>query len=248
MKRLLLLTIALTALVAAGAAVANLRTGDVSPVSATLTATTVAHLQTRTLNCAGQTIEISTGRYTGTSTSATPDLNGPVTLSVHSVYNATKKLGWVEGHLRIRGADDRSNARFAAVNSDGKLDGWLNGRAGHRGGSLLGSIAGSFSKDGGLSGGQLGTGTGANAALLVKRIDCSPVAKTRPSVFLTVRGQVDALSATSISVKPNDGGASQACTIGDEKPSSRIAVGDRVEMTCAQVSGAWVLKKVREKN
>ena len=67
-------------------------------------------------------------------------------------------------------------------------------------------------------------------------------------MFLTVRGQVDALNATSISVKPSDGGASQACTIGDEKPSGNIAVGDRVEMTCTQVSGGWLLKKVREKH
>ena len=248
MKRLILLTIALTALVAAGAAVAKLKSSDVSPVSATLSATTVAHLETRTLTCATQTIEISTGRYTGTATSATPDLNGPVELKVHSVYNTTKKLGWVEGHLKIRGADDRSSARFVAVNSDGKLDGWLNGSAGHRDGSLLGSIAGSFSKTSGLEGGQLGTGTGANTALLVKRVDCDSAAKTRPSVLLTVRGQVDSLSATSISVKPNDGGASQACTIGDEKPGSNIGSGDRVEMTCAQVGGAWVLKKVRERN
>lgn len=247
MKRVFLLAASLVALVAAGAAVAHLKSGDVTSVSANLTATTVAHLQTRTLTCEGQTIEISTGRYTGTATSATPDLNGPIELQVHSVYNTTKKLGWVEGHLKIRGADDRSNARFAAVNTDGKLDGWLNGQAGHRHGSLLGSIAGSFSKDTGLSG-QLGTGTGANAALLVQRIDCSPVAKTRPSVFLTVRGQVDALSVTSISVKPSDGGNSQVCTIADEKPGSNIALRDSVEMTCAQVSGAWVLKKVREKH
>nr|MBA3476751.1 hypothetical protein [Actinomycetota bacterium] len=94
MKRLTLLTLALTALVATGAAVANLKSGDVSAVNATLTATTVAHLQTRTLTCAGQTIEVSTGHYTGTATSATPDLNGSVELKVHSVYNTTKKLGW----------------------------------------------------------------------------------------------------------------------------------------------------------
>lgn len=248
MKRLILLTAALVALMAAGAAVAHLKSGDVSPVSATLTATTVAHLQTRTLTCEGQTIETSTGRYTGTATSATPDLNGPMELTVHSVYNTTSERGWVEGQLKIRGADDRSNARFTAVNSKGKLDGWLNGNAGHRDGSVLGSIAGSFSKGGGLDGQLGGAGTGANLALLVKRIDCKQEDKTRPSVFLTVRGQVDELLTASISVKPADGGASQKCTIGDEKPGSNIAFGDRVEMTCVQVSGAWVLKKVRERH
>lgn len=246
MKRLFLLTTALVALAASGAAVANLKAGDVNSVTATFTATTVTHLQTRTLTCAGQTIEISTGRWSGTATSTTPDLNGPAEVSVRSVYNTTKKLGWVDGNLKVRGADDRSNARFTAVNSEGKLDGWLNGNAGHRDGSVFGSISGSFSKEAGLTA-QLGSGTGTNAALLVKRIDCSSAPKTRPSVFLTVRGQVDVLTATSISVKPSDGGASQPCTIGDEKPGSSIALQDRVEMTCAQVGGAWVLKKVREK-
>ena len=115
-------------------------------------------------------------------------------------------------------------------------------------GSLLGSLSATFSRTGGFTEGAIGTGTATNAALLIKRLDCRPNEQQKPSVHLTVRGQVDALSATSISVKPSDNGASQACTIGDEKPKSSIAVGDRVEMTCAQVSGAWVLKKVREKN
>ena len=245
MKRLVLLTAALATLVLTGAAVANFKSVDVSQVSATLSATTVSHLQTRTLACeGGQSLEISTGRYTGTATSTTADLAGPVELRIYSVYNTTKKLGWVEGHLKLRASDNRSWGNFTAVNVDGKLDGWLRGRGGHRDGSLFGSLSGSFNKSTGLTDGQLGAGTGANAALLVKRTDCKQADKTRPSVHLTVRGQVDALTASSISVKPNDGGASQACTIGDRKPE-RIEVGDRVEMTCAQVGGAWVLTKVR---
>ncbi|MBA2462417.1 MAG: hypothetical protein H0V45_11725 [Actinobacteria bacterium] len=245
MKRFFLLVAALTALVATGAAVANMKAGDVSQVSATLSAATVAHLQTRTITCEGQTIEISNGRYTGTSTSTTPDLAGPVELKVRSVYNTTKKLGWVEGHLKVRADDDRSNARFAAVNVDGKLDGWLTGKAGQRDGILLGSLTGSFTSAGGLTEGQLGAGTGANAAIIAKRIECKEADKTRPSVRLTVRGQVNLISDSSISVKPADG-ASQACTIGERKPKD-IAVGDRVEMTCSQVGGAWVLTKIRER-
>jgi hypothetical protein len=249
MKRLILLTIALAALVSAGAAVAHFKSADVSAASATFTATTASQLQTRTVTCAGQSLEISTGRYTGTAlSSTTPDLAGPVELKVHSVYNATKKLGWVEGQLKVAASDGRTVARFVAVNSDGTLDGWLNGHAGRGDGSLLGSLSGSFSRTGGFTAGSIGTGTGANAALLIKRLDCRPGEEQRPSVHLTVRGQVDVLTATSISVKPADGGTSQACTIGAEKPGSNIAVGDRVEMTCAQVSGAWVLQKVREKH
>ena len=214
-------------------------------MSATLTATTASHVTTRTYSCAGQTVEVSHGRYAGTATSTTGDLAGPVDVRLTSVYNTTKKLGWADGRIVIGASDDRTHARFSAVITDGKLDGWLSGSAGHRDGSLIGSLAGTFTPAGGLSG-QFGTGTGTNAALLVKHADCRASDKPRPSVFLTVRGQVDALSSTSISVKPSDGGASQACTIGERK-ADRVAVGDRVEMTCVQTGGAWMLSKVRRR-
>lgn len=238
---------ALAALVVSSVAVANLKSGNVSAVSATLSAPTTAHLTTRTLTCDGQTIEISNGRYTGTSASTTPDLAGPVELRVHSVYNTTTKLGWVDGTLKIRAADNRSNARFTAINSDGKLDGWLRGTAGHRDGILFGSISGSFSKAGGLTDGQLGTGAGANAAVLAKRADCKRPESTRPSVRLLVRGEVEAVSSSSISVKPRDGSATQTCAVKDAGDVEKIEKGDRVEMICVQISGAWTLAAVRER-
>ena len=245
MKRLALITAGLATLVTASTAVAHLKTSDVSPASATLTATTASHVQTRTYTCGSDTIEVTHGRYTGTATSSTGDLAGPLELRLTSVYNTTKKLGHADGRLVIGASDDRTHARFSAVLADGKLDGWLNGSAGNRDGGLIGSLAGTFTAAGGFSG-QFGTGTGANAGLLVKRADCRQSDKQRPSVFLTVRGQVDALSSSSISVKPSDGGASQVCTIGDRKPN-RIEVGDRVDMTCAQVTGGWVLVKLHER-
>jgi hypothetical protein len=246
MKKTLFALAAVGALVASSVAVAHLKAGNVSAVSATLSATTTAHLSTRTLTCDGQTIEISTGRYTGTATSTTPDLAGPVELRVTSVYNATKKLGWLNGTLRIAAADNRSKSYFSAVNTDGKLDGWLRGNAGRRDGAVFGSLTGTFSKTGGLTDGQLGTGTGANTAVLTTRTDCRKSSETKPSVRLTVRGTVESLSATAIAVKPADGSASQSCTIGDRKPE-RIEVGERVEMTCVQREGKFVLEKVRER-
>ena len=191
MKRTVFVVAALAALVASSVAVATLRSGNVSPVSATLSAPTTVHVSTRTLTCDSQTIEITTGRYTGTSTSTTPDLAGPVELRVHSVYNTTTKLGTVNGTLKIGAADDRSKAAFTAINSDGKLDGWLRGSAGHRDGAIFGSLSGSFSKTGGLTDGQLGTGTGANTAVLAKRAECKKSESTRPSVRLTRAGQVE---------------------------------------------------------
>ena len=246
MRKSIFAVAALVALVASSVAVAHLKSGDVTAVSATLSATTPANVQTRTYTCAGQTFEVTTGRWTGLSTSTTPDLNGTAELHVKSVYNVTKKLGWVDGRLKIRGADDRSSAGFSAVNTDGKLDGWLRGNAGHRDGILFGSLSGSFSKSGGLTDGQLGTGTGANTAVLAKRVDCNPSTTARPSVRLTVRGTVESISDSALVVKPADGTASQSCTIGERKPE-RIEAGDKVEMTCLQREGKFVLEQVRKR-
>ena len=247
MKKTFLAFAALAALGASSVAVAHLKSGDIGAVSATFSAPTTVHQTTRTLTCAGQTIEVSTGRYTGMSTSSIPDLAGPVELRVRSVYNTTTKLGWVHGSLKIRATDNRSYARFSAVNSDGKLDGWLRGTAGQRDGILFGSISGSFSKSGGLTNGQLGTGTGANTAVLAKRSDCRASETTRPSVHLLVRGEVDAVSSTSISVKPRDGSATQTCAVAAADDVARIEKGDRVEIACVRISGAWTLAKVRKR-
>ena len=248
MKRLILISAALGALVAASAAVAHLRTGDVTQVSATLSAATAANVQTRTLTCDGQTIEITLGHYSGTATSTTTELNGPVDLFVKSTYNTTKKLGWVDGWVKVRASDKRTRASFTAINVDGKLDGWLRGSASHRGGVLFGSLTGSFSKAGGLTDGTLGTGTGSNAAVIAKRIDCGGEKPTRPSVFLFVRGEVDSVSPTAITVKPKDGSANQTCTVKNADQVKGIEAKDQVEMTCVQVAGVWTLAKVRERH
>jgi hypothetical protein len=233
--------------VAAGAAVAHLKTGDVTQVSATLSAATAANVQTRTLTCDGQTIEITLGHYSGTATSTTTDLSGPVDLFVKSTYNTTKKLGWVDGWVKVRATDKRSRASFTAINVDGKLDGWLRGSASRRGGLLFGSLAGSFSKTGGLTDGTLGTGTGSNAAVIAKRIDCGDEKPTRPSVVLVVRGEVDSVSPTTITVKPKDGSANQTCAVKVADQVKGIDAKDQVEMSCVQIAGVWTLAKVRDR-
>ena len=247
MKRFVLLTAALGALVATGAAVAHLKSADVAAASATLTATTPSNVQTRAYTCDGQTFEVTTGRWAGTATSTTADLNGAAVLHAKSVYNVTKKLGWVDGSIKISGADDRTRLGFTAVNTDGKLDGWVRGHAGRGDGSVFGSLTATFSKTGGLTGGAIGSGTGTNAALIAKTIRCSSQKTPKPSVHLFVRGQIEAVSATSITVKPKDGTASQTCTVKDDDDVERVKAGDQVEMTCSQVSGAWVLDKVRKR-
>jgi hypothetical protein len=247
MKRFVLITAALGAMVAAGAAVAHLRAADVTAASATLSATTPSNVQTRTYTCDGQTFEITTGRWSGTATSTTADLNGAAVLHLKSVYNATKKLGWVDGRLTIAAADGRTHAGITGVNTDGKLDAWVRGSAGRGDGTLFGSLSGSFSKTGGLTDGAIGTGTGTNAAVIAKGIRCNSQQLPRPSVHLFVRGQIETVSATSITVKPKDGSASQSCTVKDDDDVDRVKAGDQVEMTCSQIGGAWVLTKVRKR-
>lgn len=249
MKRITWLgLIALAALVASSVAVANLRAGDVSAASATFSAPTTAHLQTRTYTCDGQTIEVSNARYTGTATSTTADLNGPVEIRLHSVYNTSTKLGWVDGWLKIRADDNRSHARLTAVNVGGKLDGWLRGRAGRGDGMLLGSLTATFDKTAGLSSGAIGSGTSTNAAVVAERTSCKKES-TRPSVRLHVRGSIESLSTSAVVVKPTDGGAAQSCAITSASPStSGFETGDRVEMQCVQVAGSYVLAKLHKKH
>ena len=247
MKRFVLITAALGALVATGAAVAHLKAADVTAASATLSATTPSNVQTRTYTCDGQTFEITTGRWSGVATSTTADLNGAAVLHLKSVYNATRKLGWVDGRLTIAAADGRTHAGISGVNTDGKLDAWVRGSAGRGDGTLFGSLSGSFSKTGGLTDAAIGTGTGTNAAVIAKGIRCNSEQMPRPSVHLFVRGQIESVSATSITVKPKDGSASQTCTVKDDDDVDRVKAGDQVEMTCSQIGGAWVLTKVRKR-
>ena len=247
MKRFVLITAALGALVATGAAVAHLKAADVTAASATLSATTPSNVQTRTYTCDGQTFEITTGRWSGTATSTTADLNGAAVLHLKSVYNATKKLGWVDGRLTIAAADGRTHAGISGVNTDGKLDAWVRGSAGRGDGTLFGSLSGSFSKTGGLTDGAIGTGTSTNAAVIAKGIRCNSTKTPRPSVHLFVRGQIETVSATSITVKPKDGSASQTCTVKDDDDVDRVKAGDQVEMTCSQIGGAWILTKVHKR-
>lgn len=251
MKRLILLAAAAAALVTASVAVADgWKTADVSAASATFTATTPTNVRTSTYTCGTQTIEVTTGRWAGTATSTTPDLAGPVELHLKSVYNATKNLGWVDGKLKIRAGDGSTVAHLTGINANGAVDGWLRGHAGRGDGRLFGSLTGTFSKAAGMTAGAIGSGSGADLAVIADGVRCSKSEQSRPSVRLHVRGTVEAVSATAITVKPADGSASQTCTVAagdDDDETEGVRVGDHVEMTCSQVNGAWVLKDVDRK-
>ncbi|HVM68895.1 MAG TPA: hypothetical protein VM204_03555 [Gaiellaceae bacterium] len=247
MKKTMLAVAAVAALVTTSAAVAHLRVADVRTTAATFTATTPSNVQTRTLTCAGDTVEVTTGRWSGTATSTTAQLNGPIELYVKSVYNVTKKLGWADGWVKIRTSGNKVQGSFSAVNTNGTLDGWLRGSAGSGNGKLFGSLSGTFSKDGGLTAGGIGAGAAPNTALIAKTSGCKPQSTPRPSVRLLVRGDVEAVSTTAITVKPRDGSAAQSCAVRSAGQVDRVRVGDRVEMKCVQVGGAWQLESVKRK-
>ena len=71
MKRLILITAALSALVAASASRGAPEERRRQPGQCDSLAATAANVQTRTLTCDGQTIEITLGHYSGTATSTT---------------------------------------------------------------------------------------------------------------------------------------------------------------------------------
>lgn len=249
MRKTIVLTAAgLAALVATGLAVAHgIKATGVKAVSASFSAPTVSRAETRTCTGADGTYELTKATYTGTATSSEPALNGPIRLKVHSVYNTTTKLGTVAGELKVRDDDGRVRARFWAVNSNGTLDGFVLGNGGHGPNGLLGSLTAAWSATAGFSSGALGSGSGANLAVLAGHACAGKEAK--PSVRLSVRGKVESISSSSIAVKPFDGTATQTCAItGASGSTSGIEAGDTVEMTCIKVGDTFVLAKVRERH
>lgn len=247
MRRMLLLAAGLAALLAAGTAVAHLKQTGVTPAAADFTATTAAKVDTRSCtNEAGDTIETTRGTWTGTATSTTAQLAGPVELRVTSVYNVTKKIGTVEGWLKIRSGEGRTNSKLWAVNADGTLDGFTYGVAGGRDARLLGSVTAGFSRAGGFTAGKLGSGTSANTAVLAGRLGCKP-SKPKIGVRLFVRGEVTAVSADSISVRPRDNSAVQTCALRSASDARGATVGNDVEMHCAQIAGVMTLVKLRKR-
>lgn len=247
MRRIIIPILVALAATLAGVAVAHSGGGSsgVKAVSATFTAATAAKAETRSCTGADGTYEIVKATYAGTAASTEASLTGPVELKVTSVYNTTTKIGWLEGRLKVGEGESRSYAKLWAVNTNGALDGFVYGEAGHKGAALLGSLTAGWTGTGGFTDGKLGTGSSTNAAVLAGK-PCSGK-PAGSSVKLFVKGTVDAVSDTSISVKPRDGGAVQTCAIGATSERSSVVKGDSVEMYCAQIESAWVLVKVKKR-
>src|SRR5215469_677207 len=126
--------------------------GSGSLVSATFTAATVSNSQSQTCTAANNdSIQITSATYTGTAASSDANLNGPITLQVKSVFDATTNAGSVTGFARIGtpGSSSGFAGGFVAVNTAGHLQGLLSGGEGG-GGNVLANFSAGFTASGGF--------------------------------------------------------------------------------------------------
>jgi hypothetical protein len=243
-RRLIYALVAAVALAAAGLAIA----GSGSPqairtVGGTFSATSVSDSRTQTCTNADGTFTFTTARYTGIATSSEPSLNGPIALQVRSAINTTKKVGTVDGALRIDVASGRrTEARFSAVFVNGQLSGLATGQAHDPNSRLVANVSADFGPTAGFGNGHLG-GTSGGGAVQLQPGRCrtsKPVAEHSEA-----RGTVSALSATSITV----GGLT--CTIpADANLAARLAkvkMTDRASIRCRLVNGQNTLLAISAK-
>jgi hypothetical protein len=231
------------ALTLTGVAIAHLTPSGTTAESATFTATTVQSFRSRTCTGPDGQYQLIDAMYAGTSSSGQAELSGDTRIRIHSAYNTTERLGWATGWMKLHGT---GALRFDAVDANGKLTGFVRGRVGGNVGDLLASFTSDFSSSG-LANGQLGGGGSApNAGVLAGRICTTrPVGK---SVKLNVRGTIDAISSTSVTVAPEDGSAMQTCALGPGSPNATgFLKGQRVDMTCATVGGTLTVVRLKKR-
>ena len=255
MRKLLTLAgSAAAACAVAGVAVATTIGSSAAPVDASFS-TAKQRSETRIcIGSDGDTYQISNGRYEGTAQSGNADLNGPIQIDVRSVYNQTDKIGVVEGWVKFRnaGGERRATVNLTGILGDGgAVNGWAAGR-------VLGNVVGQLVVDTSFNG-TLGKGESiASKAVVLGRVDCrrqEDPKPTRPAVKLEVKGEVNGLSATEISVAPRDGSAAQKCAIkaGVSPATDGLVVkttttpGTTVEMKCGPVDNVMTLLRLERR-
>lgn len=247
MRRIAIVVIAGAAvLTSAGVGLAHLIEDGTQKVSATFTASR-ERADIRTCVGTDGTYEIVRGRYSGTSVSSQPVLNGRVVLVVSSVFNRTEGIGWMRGSLRIVGVDHSVQTRLVGTLTPGAadtrvLDGFVDGPAGGHSAALLGNVTASFTGNGGFAGGKIGEG-GTNVALIAGRI-CK-----RPASRVEAAGRITVLTSSSITIQRKKGATLLTCQIrpGTSPSTSGLHVGDDVEVVCGSVDGTLTLLQVKKK-
>ena len=175
-RRVLLASATVTALAAAGVAIADHGAPATTTLaSATFSATTLAgsHSNTCTPAAPADAFTSTDAMFTGTVTGATdPRLNGPVTIHVRSDFDTTKNVGSLKGDVSIQTTTPapphgQVHLRLTAVNANGAVQGWLDGNLGD-GSHFMGSFTATFSVTGGFSNGTIGANPAAanNSAII----------------------------------------------------------------------------------
>lgn len=245
MKRTLVLTsIAVVALVAAGIAVGHGIDGtkNVKEVTGTFTATTVSKLDTRTCTTSdGKTLVTTNGMYTGAA-SGDADFTGPATIKAHSTVNTTDGVGVVWGTLRVDVAGGDTEARFDAVLKGSQLAGLASGRAHEPSARLIANLSSTFNATTGFANGKLGGGTSGGAAVELGPGSCTGSVSVRETS--RAEGTVTAVSSTSITV------AGLTCAVPANLQSlvTALTVGARAEIGCALSGGVNTLIRARKKS
>jgi hypothetical protein len=229
MRKLMLVSVGLVALSTASLAVAHGIEGHKSAkaVAGTFFASTAAKTETRSCTTTeGKTIEVTTGRWSGTA-AGDPDLAGPIVVAARSVINTTDGVGVVEGRLRIDVASGRdTTAGFSAVYDHGKVAGLAAGSAHDPGARLIGNLSAGFTTAGGFTDGKIGGATAGGSAVELGPGRCASTKSTTERS--EARGTVSAVSSSSITV------AGLTCAVPADLASklAGVKVGDRAEIRC----------------
>ncbi|MER3487898.1 MAG: hypothetical protein C4307_03780 [Chloroflexota bacterium] len=242
MRRVILALFTAGMLAGAGVAIADsVGAKSIAQLTATFTATTVSDLSSRTCTNTDGTWVDTRARYTGISTSANPDLSGPLTLRARSLINTTKNLGLIEarGQVDVSSGPD-TVIRLDGVYAGGKVSGLLVGRGHAPSVRLVGDVSSDFGASTGFANGKIGGTDAGGAAVALERGPCpGPLAET-----VKAKGKVDAVSSISITV------AGVTCEVPAELSSqvSGLTVGDQAEIRCRRQDGKLVLVKVEKKS
>ena len=142
---------------------------SIQATSATFMATTVSDSKTDTCTGTDGSYTRTRARYTGTAMSTDARLPGAVEVRATTVFNATTKLGVVDGKFRIKTTTGHTDGHFRAVDTDGSLAGFADGNAakGAPHAKLLANLSATFDPATGFSAAQLGGGSEPDTAVFV---------------------------------------------------------------------------------
>jgi hypothetical protein len=234
MRKLILTTVSLVALVATGVAVAHGIEGakTATAVSGTFTAAAGTVKSTTCTTADGKTIVATRGTYTGTA-SGSADLTGAVTIAATSVVNTTDGVGTVSGRIKIANG---TNAGFAAVYDHGSVAGLATGHSKSKPpAALLANVSATFSPTTGFTSGKIGGGTAAGSAVEIGRASCSSTSKTRE--HSDALGTISAISSSSVTV------AGLTCATPADL-TSEYKTGDTVRISCTFSGSTNTLAKI----